>query len=186
VIGERALVRVEPRRQLFVTCALGVVIDGAMVWRFGWSRPLPAFLVLGAVAAVVTISDLTAWRIRSAVVIPAYPCAAVLLALACAPDGPWWPLARAGIGALLVAAFYLLLALAAPGQLALGDIRLGGLLAGALSFLGWSALATGTLAGWLLVAAAMAFRRPNSAGHRVLPFAPFLVAGALLAVLIGR
>ncbi len=162
------------------------MIDGLTLVHFGWSRPLPAFLLLGAVAAAVSISDVTAWRIPSAVVLPAYPAVAALLALACAPDGPWWPLARAGLAAGLVAAGYLLLALAAPGQLGLGDVRLGGLLAAYLGYLGWSAVATGVLAGWLLAAVVMAVRRPGSTGHRVLPFAPFLVAGTLVAVLVGR
>lgn len=183
--GTQALVRAGPRRRLLAASALGVVIDGLMLVHFGWSRPLPAFLLLGAVAAAVSISDVTAWRIPSAVVLPAYPTVAALLALAYAPDGPWWPLARAGIAAVLAVAFYLLLTLAAPGQLGLGDVRLGGLLAGGLGVLDWSAVATGLLAGWLLAAAAMVLCRPGSTGHRVLPFAPFLVAGTLVAVLVG-
>lgn len=70
------------------------------------------------------------------------------------------------MGAAFAATFYFLLALGALSQLGPGHVRVGGLLGGYLGFLGRLALAAGTLAGWLLVALAMAFRRPDSAGRR--------------------
>ena len=78
------------------------------------------------------------------------------------------------------------LALAFPGQLGLGDVRLGGLLGGYLAFLGWPDLVSGTLLGWVLAAVAMGFRRPSSTRRRLLPLAPFLFAGTLVAVLVSR
>jgi leader peptidase (prepilin peptidase)/N-methyltransferase len=93
----------------------------AITWRFGWSSALPAYLALGATAAVVTVTDLTTRKIPEAVVVPSYPLAAALLAVASAPRGQWWALARGGIPMASLGGFYLVLGLAFPNQFGIGD-----------------------------------------------------------------
>jgi len=121
-------------------------------------------------------------------VLPAYPLAAALLAVASEPRGQWWTLARGGIAMASLGGFYLVLGLAFPTQFGIGDIQLGGLLGLCLGWLGWSTLAGGALAAWLLAAFVLMVRRPILGAKRssTLPLGPFLVAGAVLAILAGR
>lgn len=169
------------------TCALGAGIDAAMAWRFDWSAALPAYLAFGAIAAAVTVTDLAVHKIPEAIVLPAYPLAVALLAVASAPRGQWWALARGGIAMALLGGFYLILGLGFPTQFGIGDIQLGGLLGLYLGWLGWSALSGGTLAAWLLAALALPARNilNRHARPAALAAGPFLVAGALVAILLS-
>jgi leader peptidase (prepilin peptidase) / N-methyltransferase len=172
--------------RIIAACALGAGIDAAMAWRFGLTAALPAYGYLGAVAAVVTVTDLAARKIPEAVVLPSYPLAAALLATASAPHDQWWALARGGIAMALLGGFYLTLGLTFPRQFGSGDIELGALLGLYLGWLSWSALATGTLLAWLLAAVALPLRRVVTPGHRgALPTGPFLAVGALVAILLS-
>jgi leader peptidase (prepilin peptidase)/N-methyltransferase len=188
VISDRVFPGVGTPNRLAATGMLAVGVEAAMVWRFGWSAALPAYLVFGMVAATVTMTDIWARKIPEALVLPAYPLGGALLAIAAVSQGRWWPLARGGIAMVLLGSFYLILGLAFAGQFGIGDIELGGLLGLYLGFLGWSALASGTLAAWLLAALAVMARL--AAAHRTyrgaLAAGPFLAAGALLAVLAVR
>lgn len=96
------------------TVTAGLVIEAAVIWRFGWSAPLTAYSGLAVIGAVVSATDLAARRIPNPVVLSAYPITAVLIVLASAPSGLWWPLARAGIATAGLAAFYLALGLDIP------------------------------------------------------------------------
>lgn len=173
------------RRNLAASIDAGVA--ASMVWRFGWSPVLPAYLALAALSGIVIVTDFTEHRIPTRVVLPAYPIGAALLALACLADGSWWPLARAVCAAAVVGGDYLLVALVLPGQLGLGDVRLGGLLGGYLGFLGWSSAVMGVLLGWCLGACFVLVRHgvPHPGGVRI-SLGPFLLAGGIIAVLISR
>ncbi len=168
--------------------ALAAGIDAALAWRFGPSLVLLAYLVFGTIGAVAAVTDLTARKIPARLVLPAYPLAIALLAVAAASQAHWWSLTRAAIAMVAVAGFYLLLGLAFAGQFGVGDIELGGLLGLYLGWIGWSPLAVGTLLCWVLAAMAIPVCRrfTDAGGARALPAGPFLVAGALVAVLAGR
>jgi leader peptidase (prepilin peptidase)/N-methyltransferase len=86
------------------------------------------------IGPVVSATDLAARRVPNSIVVPSYLIAAALLALACFPPGPWWPLARAGIAAALLGGFYSALGLACPAGMGLGDVRWAGVLG---AYLGW-------------------------------------------------
>lgn len=167
---------------------IAAAVDAAIAWKFGAHAALPAYLLLGAVCAVVAVTDLAARRIPAAVVLPAYPLGALLLVGASASGGQWWPLARAGLAAVAIGGFYLILGLGFSGQLGLGDVELGGLLGLYLGYLGWAPVVTGTLLAWLLAALAIPLRRAFAPSNAVreLPAGPFLVTGALVAILTAR
>jgi leader peptidase (prepilin peptidase) / N-methyltransferase len=110
---------------------------------------------------------------------------AALLIAAAAASGGWPALARAGLGAFAVAAFFALLALARPGSAGLGDAKLG-LSTGALAaWFGWGVLVSAVFAAFVLAAGfgvwLIASGRASFRGGSV-PFGPFLLAGCLLAV----
>jgi leader peptidase (prepilin peptidase)/N-methyltransferase len=182
---ERTFPGIDTTSRVVTTGTLAVGIDAAMAWRFGWSAALPAYLYLGTISAVVTMTDLGARKIPEPVVLGSYPLAAALLAAASAPRGQWWALARGGIAMAMLGGFYLILGLAFARQVGIGDIELGGLLGLYLGWISWSALASGTLVAWLLPALAILARRAVSRGSRrgALAAGPFLAAGALVAAL---
>ncbi len=168
------------------TVIAGLIIEAAMVWRFGWRPPLAPYSYLAAAGAVVSATDLVARRIPNPIVLPAFPITAALLAIACAPSGPWWPLARAGIAALLLGGFYLVLGLAFPAGMGLGDVKWAGILGAYLGWLNWSAVVTGTLIAFLAAAVTLLIARLVGRRRANLPMAPFMTLGAALAVLATK
>jgi leader peptidase (prepilin peptidase) / N-methyltransferase len=72
-----------------------------------------------------------------------------------------------------------------PGQLGGGDVKLAGLAGMAMGWLGWPTLIAGTALAFVLSAlvalALLAARRVTL--HSAICFGPFLVGGALLAML---
>lgn len=179
---------VDSRTRVATTLLLASAVNAALGWRFGPGLVLLAYLVFGTVGAIVVVTDLAARKIPARVVLPAYPLAAALLAITSASDHDWWSLGRAGISMAAVGGLYLMLGLAFAGQFGMGDIELGGLLGLYLGWIGWSALATGTLLGWALAALAIPLRRTFIGADETgaLPAGPFLVAGALVAILVIR
>ena len=168
------------------TVAAGLVIETAVVWRFGWSAPLAAYSCFAVIGAVVSATDLTARRIPNLIVLSAYPITAVLLAIASTPSGLWWPLARAGIAAVGLAAFYLVLGLAFPAGMGLGDVKWAGVLGAYLGWLGWSPVVSGTLIAFLAAAVVVLSAGVVGRHQAALPMAPFMTLGAIVAVLGTR
>ncbi|RJK96771.1 prepilin peptidase [Vallicoccus soli] len=172
-----------PLVELGTACLFAVV-----AWRLGASWELPAYLWLAGVAVPLALIDLDVRRLPDAIVLPAYPVSAALLALASEGTGEWGALLRAGAGGLLLFALYLLLAVAQPGGMGFGDVKLAGVLGLHLGWLGWGTLVVGGFLGFLLGGAVgLALMAAGRAGRRsAIPFGPSMLAGALLAVLCGE
>jgi leader peptidase (prepilin peptidase) / N-methyltransferase len=166
-------------------CILGAAVEAAMIWRFGRSAPLVAFLYIGAAGTVASVNDLLTRRIPNAVVLPSYPAAAALFVTAAGFEGHWWWLVRAAIAMVVLAGAYLAVAMLLPGQLGLGDVKLAGLLGVALGWLGWSPVVTGTVTAWLLAAMVVGVQGVRLRGDRrtVVPLGPYLCFGALIAIM---
>ena len=168
------------------TVTAGFGMEAAVVWRFGWSTPLAAYSCFAVMGAVVSATDLAARRIPNLIVTPAYPITAVLLVVASISSGPCWPLARAGIAAGGLAAFYLVLGLAFPAGVGLGDVKWAGISGAYLGWLAWSPVLTGTLIGFLTAAVALLAASIVGRHQSTLPMAPFMTLGAIVAVLATR
>lgn len=128
-----------------------------------------------ALLVVVTVTDLRSRLVPDAALLAASAVVAVTLALATPAALPGRALAAAAAGGFLLAA-----ALARPGGLGLGDVKLAAVLG---LYLGRAvapalliALAAGAAFGLAIVAA-----RGWSARNRMIPFAPFLATGAAVA-----
>jgi len=147
---------------------------------------LPAYLYLAAAGLALAAIDLDHKRLPDRIVLPSYAVVAVLLTIASATSGDWWALARAGIGAAALFAFYFGIVLAYPTGMGFGDVKLAGVLGGLLAYLSWSTLVVGAFAGFALGAivgiAAMAMGRAQR--KTAIPFGPFMIAGALVAIFI--
>src|SRR6266496_632306 len=133
---------------------------------------LPAYLWFGAVGLVLSLIDLDCRRLPAAIVLPSYPVLAALLAVPSAVGHDWWPLARAALGGAALFAFYRALVFVHPAGMGYGDVRLAGVLGGALAYLSWAVLLVGAFAGFLLGAlVAVAVLATGRGGRRsALPF----------------
>ena len=149
----------------------------AGVW-FGLDWPLlPALLLVSTLVAIFYI-DLDHYIIPNVIVLPV---AAIGLAanVAIAPER-WLEFLAAG---LLSAAFFFIVALAKPGGMGMGDVKLAGMLG---FFLGKAVLVglflgflIGAVVGVALMAAGVKGRKSR------IPFGPFLAAGAVVALFYG-
>ncbi|MEU5258845.1 prepilin peptidase [Amycolatopsis sp. NPDC021455] len=159
------------------------VLFALLALRFG-PPDLPAFLYFGAIGIALALIDLDCRRLPDAIVLPSYPVLAVLLTASAWWRDDWWSLARAGIGGAALFGFYLVLALAYPAGMGFGDVKLAGILGGVLAYVSWSALLIGAFGGFLLGALAGAVVLATGKGGRktALPFGPFMIAGALVAL----
>ena len=152
--------------------------------RSGPRRSWPAYLWLAAVGVTLAVIDLDCLRLPDRLTLPSYPVGLVLLAL----PADWPALLRAVLAAIAAGGAALLLALGAPsGGFGLGDVKLLGLLGLFLGWLGWGVLMVGVFAGFVLGALValgmLASRRAGLRDH--LAFGPWLIAGALVAVVAG-
>ena len=155
--------------------------------RLGLVSALPAYLYVAAAGVALAMIDLETRRLPNAIVLPSYPVLAALLTGSALWQGDWWPLGRAAIGAAGLFGFYLLLVLAYPKGMGWGDVKLAGLLGGALAYLSWAALVVGAMAGFVLgavVGVAVILARQGDR-KTALPFGPFMIAGTLLAIFVA-
>jgi leader peptidase (prepilin peptidase)/N-methyltransferase len=148
---------------------------------------LVALLYLMAISVALTLIDIATHTLPNAIVYPSGIVLAVLLVVASAVDGDWSALGRAAIGALGSGALYLGLALAVPGGMGLGDVKLAVVLGLVLAYLGWGPLAVGAFGAFLVggtvaIALLLAGRARWRGG---LPFGPSMLVGAWLGIVFG-
>jgi leader peptidase (prepilin peptidase)/N-methyltransferase len=159
----------------------------AVTWRvlqLGQTAALPALLVFSSFGIALAAIDLAVRRLPNVLVAPAYPAVALLLVCAAAVDHDAWALARAGLGAVALFAFFWALAVIHPQGMGFGDVKLAGLIGLVLGWFSWSALLIGAFTGFFLGAVVgVVVIAVGSGGRRTtLPFGPFMVLGALLAL----
>lgn len=172
----------------WLAAALTGATFGLLAWRFGPEPELAAYLVLGAACVPLAIIDAGAGRLPNRLTLPTLGAGLVLLAATAGLGAPGWPaFGGALVGAAALAGLYLVLALANPSGMGLGDVKLAlplGL------YLGWLGAATWTL-GALLGAvfgavAALALLASRRASWRSrLPYGPFMVTGAFAAIAVA-
>jgi leader peptidase (prepilin peptidase)/N-methyltransferase len=159
------------------------VLFVAVAARFGFSWELPAYLYLAAIAIALAAIDLDVMRLPDKIVLPSYGVALVLLAPAVVVEHSWAAATRGLIAAVLLYAFYWLLTVL-PRGMGGGDRKLAPLLGLYLGWLGWSSVAVGAFAGFLLGGlggvALMALKLADRKSR--IPFGPYMLAGAFLAV----
>jgi leader peptidase (prepilin peptidase)/N-methyltransferase len=157
--------------------------------RVGSSALLAPLCYLAAVGMALALIDIDRHRLPHALTITSYPVVVVLLVLAAPFTAHGWEHltgSLAGMAGLWL--FYAVLAVTLPGQMGWGDVWLAGLLGLPLGWLGPRALIAGTLATFLLawptaIRTIAARRRGRQAS--LIPLGPFMLVGALLAVLVA-
>jgi len=158
-----------------------------MLWHFGWTWQLPAYLYFASVGLALAAIDLDTKRLPNALTLPSYVALGLLLLLPAVAEPDWGAYLTAWLGALALFAFYFLLAVVYPSGMGFGDVKLAGVLGLVLGWLGWSVVLVGGFLGFLLGAVVGgALMLVRKAGRKSkIPFGPFMLAGALLAILWG-
>jgi leader peptidase (prepilin peptidase)/N-methyltransferase len=149
---------------------------------------LPAWLYFTSIAIALAAIDLDCHRLPNAIVLPSYPVLALLLAGTALWQRDYPPLLRAAIGSVALFGGYFALALAYPKGMGFGDVKLAGLIGAMLGWLSWSALLVGAFAAFLLggVAGIAVIASRRGTGKTALPFGPFMLAGAALALYLAQ
>ena len=164
------------------------LLFAGMGWRFGLSWELPAFLYFAAIAVALSLIDIDTKRLPNVITLPSYAVGGALLLLPAVIDGSWDGYLRAWVGALALFAFYFLLAFIYPAGMGFGDVKLAGLIGLYLGWLGWGSLLVGAFLGFLLGAVVgIALMVRGRAGRKTkIPFGPFMLMGAYIAVICGQ
>ena len=166
-----------PPRDLAIELSTALLLVGCVL-AFGLTAKAAAAAVGCGALVVITATDLERRIVPNRVVLPA--AATVLVLNTIAEPSPVWAIAAAG-----AAGFLLLAALAYPGGMGMGDVKLA-LLIGAL--LGRTT-PVGLLLGMLLalIPSIVLLARHGSRARRIaIPFAPFLAAGAVVTLFAGH
>jgi len=164
---------------------VAVVLRFTAVQDAAWA--IPAYLYLAAIGVALALIDLDVRRLPDAIVLPSYPAAAALLALASWGVGDWVALLRAAEGGAALWVLYLGLSLVKQGAMGFGDVKLAGILGAYLGWLGWGDLAVGAFAAFFvggLVSVGLLLAK--KAGRRTaIPFGPWMLTGAAIGIAVG-
>ena len=150
----------------------------------GWQLAALAWLAL--IAVPLAFTDLAVHRLPDPLTATAFTGTLALMAAAAVAGHQPGHLARAAIGAAALACFYLVLCLIRPGEMGLGDAKVAASIGLVLGWTSWQALVIGTFAGFAVAAVyggvLMAAQRASRTSQ--LPLGPFILLGALVAVVI--
>jgi leader peptidase (prepilin peptidase) / N-methyltransferase len=160
-----------------VELATGLLV-AACVWRFGLSGHAAIAAFFCVVLVAVTATDLTHRIIPNRIVVPA--AAIVLVAQTTLQPSPEWAIAALG-----AALFLFVAALAYPGGMGMGDVKLALLMGAALGKTVTVAMMAGMLAA-LVPSLFLVARHGSKARKMGIPFGPFLALGSVVALFAGH
>jgi len=167
---------------------LTAVLFAAVGARFGAEWAVPAFLVLAAVLTAVAAIDLEHFIVPNRILLVAVILGVPLLVVGAAGGDGWDDVSGAAVGAAIAFSLLLVVNLAYPRGMGMGDVKLAGVLGLFLGFLDVGHVFLGLFMGFLLgavggvtlIASGVRTRRDH------IPYAPFQAGGALFVVLFGR
>ena len=176
------------QRSLVAVVVVGATIgSGAipLVVPTMWVVPAYVVFVLGSI--LLTVTDLDTKLIPNRILARVLVVGGLLLIVGGLANSHPAAVARAFGGGFTYFGIMFVLALIARGALGFGDVKLAALLGGFTGYLGWAQLTIGVLGAFLIGGVvSLALLVAGRAGRKdAIPFGPFMVAGALLAVYAG-
>jgi prepilin signal peptidase PulO-like enzyme (type II secretory pathway) len=165
-----------------------VLTAGSAADALGSALALVAYLYLAAISVALAAIDLDVSRLPNKIVMPAYAVGGALLGASALLSGDPGRLVLAAIGMAAMFGVYLLLALAYPGGMGLGDVKLAGVLGLFTGWLGLAPLVVGFFLAFLLGGAfSIALLAARKASPKSgIPFGPWMLAGAWGGILAGN
>lgn len=154
------------------------LLVAACLWRFGLSGQAAIAAFFCVVLVAVTATDLTHRIIPNRIVVPA--AALVLVAQTALRPSPEW-----AIAALVAGLFLFVAALAYPGGMGMGDVKLALLMGAALGKTVSVAMMAGMFAA-LVPSMYLLARHGSKARKMGIPFGPFLALGSVIALFAGH
>jgi leader peptidase (prepilin peptidase) / N-methyltransferase len=169
---------VRPVRWRRVALPLAGALAGAILWQhYGAGESLMLAAVVALFLLLITAIDIDRRLVLNEVLAVGGALALVRAAL-----GGWSMLSGALLGGLVGLSVFLLLAMVQRGALGMGDVKLAGALGLALGYPAiLTALFWGVMVGGVCAAILLLSRRVGR--HGTIPYAPFLAAGGILALL---
>ncbi|SCE17085.1 leader peptidase (prepilin peptidase) / N-methyltransferase [Streptomyces sp. PpalLS-921] len=167
--------------------AVTVLACALLAWAVGPRPELAVWLAAAPVAVLLCVVDRRVHRLPDALTLPLAAAVALLLggvALLPGRTGSW---TTALLGGAALGGFYFLLFLINPDGMGFGDVKLALALGVALGWYGWAVLCAGGFAGFLFGAVyGLGLLLLRRAGRKTgIPFGPFMIAGALLGLVLG-
>lgn len=192
-VAEILLARLLPRlggvpapRIRITTAAVTGMACAAFVLRFGPAPILPALIVLAALGVQLARVDIALHLLPNQLVLILLIAGIFLLAAPLALGQQADNLLRALLGAVILFATYLILALISPRGIGMGDVKLAAPVGLYLGYLGWSQLLYGGLLGFIVngvtAAVLLSGKRRNLA--REVPHGPAMLGALTLAALL--
>ena len=166
-----------PDTATLIAYGLAAFLSLLGIIRYGVRAETPVVVFVIFTLVVISKHDLERHIIPNRIVLPAW--LAVLAAHLAIHPHHWAEWLVASFGAAL---FFLVVQLAYPAGLGMGDVKLALLIGAALGWSVLSALLLGTVAAGL-VSAGLLFARGAEARKQAIPLGPFLAAGALVVLL---
>ncbi|MET8062151.1 prepilin peptidase [Micromonospora sp. NPDC005313] len=192
-MGTPASSRVPARNALTLVavselCGIGLAVTSAgLAWILrdapGGLPLLAAWLVVMHTGVLLAAVDVAVRRLPTPVISAAALTVGVLLAGQAAATGQAQTLVAATLAVAALGGLYLALVLVAGSGMGLGDVRLAALLGAALGATSWPAVFLGGLLPFVLAVPEALARSALCRTHSI-AFGPYLVAGALIAVVI--
>ena len=181
-----AVGRFPPARGLMLSFAAasisGCALATVLAIRVGATALVPAYALFGLSGAAIAVYDLRRRRVPNWMLMPTGVAVTLLLLMAAAVDDLWGSMLRALLAALVVTFAFGTLAVVFRRGLGFGDVKLAGLVGLVTGFVSWHTVWLGIVlafVGAAVVAVTLVVRR---ASERAIPFAPFMVLGATVAI----
>ena len=147
-----------------------------------WAVPVYAYFVW--LAIVLSVIDFRELRLPNKYVYPAYGVVGVGLIVPAAIDNLWPPFEAALLCGFVGLVLFLILHLVYPAGLGMGDVKLAGVIGLLAGWVSWATALVSLMLAFFLSAAVsivlLVLRRATL--KSALPFGPFMLGGALLAI----
>ncbi|HEX5569270.1 MAG TPA: A24 family peptidase [Streptomyces sp.] len=170
-----------------VTASVTAVVCALVAAAVGGRPELGVWLLLVPFAVLLAAVDRSVHRLPDVVTLPLAAGSAALLGIAALLPGAGGNWIRALLGGLVLGGGYFVLFVVNPRGMGFGDVKLAIPLGVALGWYGWGVLLVGAFTGFLLGAVygmSLVVARRASRGT-VMPFGPFMLAGAFVGLLLG-
>lgn len=144
-------------------------------------------VALVGVGGWLVVVDARTHRLPNRIVLPTLACLVVLAGIDALGTGQSRDLVRAVLGMLILGGFYAVLRGISRAGMGGGDVKLAAVIGLVLGWHGWTSLAIGAASAFVLGAlyALVLIRLRRADGATRIAFGPWMIAGALLGIVLG-